>query len=221
MNFHFKAHCPRCGTKNAAFTALSASSIFTPNLIDVFSICGICDRGAIATYSNAGAFSHSDFRSLKNCQLKSISPSPPSRKAPKYTPDNIASFYVQGLASLFTRHYDAAGSMFRKTLDTGLKNSFPAIQGSLSTRIKTAAKEHQLTPSLADLADHIRLEGNKAVHEEEPFSAEEAEDLQAFTELVLSYLYFLPGKLEEAQHKIAVRSKQMTDHKPRDAKTKG
>lgn len=209
MNFHFKAHCPRCGTKNVAFTVLSASSIFPPNLIDVFCVCGICDRGAIATYSNAGAFSHSDYRSLKNCQFKGISPPPPSHKVPEYTPDNIASFYRQGLASLFTRHYDAAGSMFRKTLDTTLKNSFPDIQGSLSGRIKTAAEQHQLTPALANLADHIRLEGNKAVHEEEPFSSEEAEDLQAFTELVLSYLYLLPGKLEEAQGKITARSEEM------------
>ena len=96
-------------------------------------------------------------------------------------------------------NWDAAGSMFRKVLDTGLTAKFPNIAGTLYERIKAAAKQHRLTPDLANWADQIRLDGNDAVHDGKPFSQEDAERLQTFTELVLRYLFTLPGMLDEAR----------------------
>ncbi len=89
--------------------------------------------------------------------------------------------------------------MFRKALDTGLKAKFPDIKGTLFERIDEAARQNKLTPSLAEWAHQIRLDGNDAAHDEEPFSKEDAERLQTFTELVLLYLFTLPGKLDEAR----------------------
>lgn len=102
------------------------------------------------------------------------------------------------------RACDAAGSMFRKVLDTGLKAKFPKskypkIKGTLKQRIRKAADQHELTPELADWADQIRLDGNDAVHDEEPFTEEDARTLQTFTELVLTYLFTLPGMLKAAR----------------------
>ena len=96
-------------------------------------------------------------------------------------------------------NYDAAGSMFRKALDTGLKSKFPAIQGNLKVRINEAAKGGGLTPELAEWAHQIRLGGNDAAHEEEPFSKHDAKDLGTFTYLVFQYLFMLPGMLKEAR----------------------
>ena len=97
-------------------------------------------------------------------------------------------------------NWDAAGAMFRKTLETGLKHEFPKIQGTLFERIQEAAKQHHLTPDLANWAHQIRLDGNDAAHEEEPFSQDDAERLSVFTDMVLRYLFTLPGMLKQARN---------------------
>ena len=96
------------------------------------------------------------------------------------------------------KNWDAAGSMFRKALDTGLKSKFLEVQGTLYARIEKAANKQELSPALAEWAHQIRLGGNHAAHEE-AFSKEEAEELAMFTELVFLYLFTLPGMLKESQ----------------------
>ena len=95
--------------------------------------------------------------------------------------------------------WDAAGSMFRKVLDTGLKSKFSSHKGRLVDRIEKAAKQGELTPELAKWAHQIRIDGNDAAHEEKPFSEEDAKRLQTFTELVLIYLFMLPGMLAKVR----------------------
>lgn len=96
-------------------------------------------------------------------------------------------------------NWDAAGAMFRKALDTALKGKFPEIKGDLHKRIEKAQEMRELTPALAEWSHQIRLDGNEAAHSEDPFSQEDAERLQTFTNLVLLYLFTLPGMLAKAQ----------------------
>ena len=96
-------------------------------------------------------------------------------------------------------NWTAAGMMFRKTLEIGLKEKFPDIEGTLARRINIAAERGGLTPDLAAWAHQIRLDGNDAVHEAEPSEEEETRRLQDFTNLVLLYLFTLPGMLQEAR----------------------
>lgn len=53
-------------------------------------------------------------------------------------------------------------------------------------------------PDLADWAHQIRLDGRNAVHEEERLST--------FTNLILLYLFSLPGMIEQAQKATTRRS---------------
>ena len=87
--------------------------------------------------------------------------------------------------------------MFRKTLDTGLKKIVPDAKGNLLGRIKSAAETGKITQDMADWADRIRLDGNDAAHEDDPFTPQQAEELHLFTRLVMMYLFSLPGMLEE------------------------
>lgn len=89
--------------------------------------------------------------------------------------------------------------MFDKALETVLKNRFPKIWGDLYHRIEGAKNAGGLTPDLAEWSHKIRLDRREAVHEVEPFSKEDANRLQVFTQLVLIYLFELPGMLKEAQ----------------------
>ena len=96
-------------------------------------------------------------------------------------------------------NWDAAGLMFRRALEAGLKIKFPDIKGTLYERIEKAAEQQKLTPDLAAWSHEVRLGGNDAAHDEEPFDKEDAERLSTFTRLVLLYLFTLPGMLDEAR----------------------
>ena len=96
-------------------------------------------------------------------------------------------------------NWTAAGMMFRKALETALKAKFPDITGKLVVRIDTAAKAGDLTQDMAEWAHQIRLLGNDATHEEEPFSEEDARSMHAFTDLMLQYLFTLPGMMAAAR----------------------
>ena len=108
-------------------------------------------------------------------------------------PSNVASFYCQGIDSLSRKNFDAAGAMFRKSLDTGLKRIHPEGKGTLQRRIDELPDATGVTPAMKEWAHQIRHLGNDATHEEEPFSDDEVKALQSFTELFLTYAFTLPG----------------------------
>lgn len=170
---------------------------------DTLAFCGCCGRGILASFLVSGIVAPTDL--LKNYEpsmLKDLRvfPMRPNTEAPAHTPENVGKFYKQGTDNL-PGNYDAAGMMFRKALDVSLKVKFPDIDGTLTLyqRITEAEQQQGLTPDLAEWAHQIRLDGNDAAHEEEPFSKEDAESLHTFTELVLHYLFTLPGMLAEAR----------------------
>ncbi|MDE0705487.1 MAG: DUF4145 domain-containing protein, partial [Rhodospirillaceae bacterium] len=166
----FKEDCPHCGTKSVAFSIVQEIR-FDSTSWDTLMTCGNCGRGVLATFQGSGEkptqwVKRGDFRNY--IELK-LSPPKLDTGAPMHTPENVAKFYAQGVDNL-PGNWDAAGSMFRKTLETALKNKFPKIDGDLYHRIEGAAKDGGLTQDLAEWAHQIRLDGRSAVHEEEPFS---------------------------------------------------
>ena len=200
----FPADCPHCGTKKVAFTLIHQhhAGKEEDNIWDTLSICGQCSRCVLVAFlmprnTNPKGFLGST--RYNETHVLGMYPSLPDATAPAYTSDNVAQFYRQGMDNL-PGNWDAAGTMFRKALDTCLKSKFPRITGTLKQRIDKAAEAYELTPALAEWAHQIRLDGNDAAHEEKPFSKEDAERLQTFTELVLRYLFTLPGMLQQAQN---------------------
>ncbi len=197
----FKADCPHCGTRSVGFTITSEhrAHMTSSDLWDTLAFCHQCSRGILATFKTPA---HVKPKSLVGSKAGisplNISPSPPSTGAPQHVPDNVAEYYRQGMDNL-QGNWTAAGMMFRKTLDIGLKVKFPDISGSLKARIDAAAERGGLTADLAEWAHQIRLDGNVAAHEEEPSEEEDAQRLCAFTRLVLLYLFSLPGMLEKAR----------------------
>ena len=188
----FQADCPHCETKQVAFQKQreinwSRSGI---SYRDVAAQCGQCQRGIIVTYER---ISNHGF-----CYNGELYPRTAPPAAPLHTPDNVARFYIQGLDNL-SRNWDAAGSMFRKALETGLRAKFPDKTGTLYDRIESAKRASKLTPEMAKWAHQIRKLGNSATHDEEPWTKEEAQEMKVFTELVFQYLFTLPGMMEKAQ----------------------
>ena len=190
----FKGDCPHCGTLSVAFSqkATIQSGPGGHRITDVFAQCGYCARGLMAMVPRAVT----DPRDLYRPGVD-FAPSLPNTDAPASTPENVARYFKQGMENM-PRNPDAAGTMFRKTLETALKARFPEFGGTLIQRIQKAADDGALTRDMAEWAHHIRRLGNAAVHEDEPFSEDDARDLRSFTDLLLRYLFTLPGMLAEA-----------------------
>lgn len=200
--------CPRCGTKHVAFTVEHEkrvkSSYRGEKMWDVFASCGGCGRGVVLTFRiHESDPSPCEYLGRPHAERgrklipKSIAPKQPSTNAPDHTPENVAEFFKQG-ADNIPGNWDAAGSMFRKTLEVALKEKFPMHKGTLHDRIRSLGDNHYLTPDLVNWADRIRRLGNDASHESEPFSEHEARQLFTFTRLVLMYIFTLPGMLATA-----------------------
>lgn len=88
-------------------------------------------------------------------------------------------------------------------IDAMLKNK-GYEQGTLYSRIKTAAEDHLLTAEMAAWAHEIRLSANEPRHADKDFdgaSAEDADQILAFTKALGQYLYELPSKIEKWQDK--------------------
>ena len=198
----FRDNCPFCGTKSVAFTivAESVASKVSPYDWHSLAICGQCSRGVLTVFETPERSPPRDLLERgHNLDKRWIFPEPPKTEAPEHTPKNVANYYRQGMENL-GRNWDAAGTMFRKALDVGLKVKFSHdTKGKLYERIRRAADRHDLTPELADWAHQIRLDGNDAAHDEEPLLEPEARRLQVFTELVFRYLFTLPGMMQEAR----------------------
>ena len=108
--------------------------------------------------------------------VRKVAPSLPDTGAPDHTPENVGRFFEQGMENL-PRNFDAAGTMFRKALDTALAARFPELKGRLVERIDKAASNGALTRDMAEWAHRIRRLGNDAAHDEEPFSQSDVPEL--------------------------------------------
>lgn len=191
-----RGKCPHCGTKYVEFTVKHAIDKVRESgahiQVDMLAKCSYCDRGVLLMYFGPRYSIQLDSHNTK------IAPSPPDTNAPSYTPENVANYFRQAMENM-SGNYDAAGGMFRKTIETALGVKFGKLDENLGKFIKAAAEKGWLTKDMADWSDEVRLGGNKAVHEIEPFSKEDAEKLKDFTNLLLCYMFTLPGMLQQAK----------------------
>ena len=207
--------CPHCGTKQVGFKILKEYEYRRPQSaleIHAFVSCGNCGRTAVAVF-DTGEFVDTGKLALNLSQNVSLGgdhfrivefhPKPEVPTAPEHVPENVETFYLEAVEDVKARP-NAAGAMFRKALETGLKAVERGSQEEptgprkkLYERINALAEKGTITKDLAEWSHHIRLEGADAAHEEDPFTREEAERLHRFTELVMMYLFTLPGMLKE------------------------
>lgn len=113
---------------------------------------------------------------------------------PESLPPDVERIYLQAERNFPVEgNEEAAGTMYRKALDVGLKKIDPTSTGVLAARIKKLAAAGKLTPDIAEWSDHVRDLGNEAAHDEEPPTREELTDLRNFAEMVMRYLFSLPA----------------------------
>jgi hypothetical protein len=99
-------------------------------------------------------------------KIEKFWPEVPGPIIPDLLPPEVERIYLQGERNFpIEGNEEAAGTMYRKALDVGLKIVDPSITGVLKARIAELVKQNKITPSLGEWADQIRLLGNDTAHE--------------------------------------------------------
>jgi hypothetical protein len=159
--------------------------------------CGVCGNGVVGNYQGVSVPGWVSGQSgMGDSELVEIWPKRLPIEAPQHLPENVSRYYMQGMDNIKRKNFDAAGTMFGKALDTGLKKLHPGGNGTLEKRIDRLPETLGITPAMKEWAHEIRHLRNDAAHEEDPFLPEEAIALQSFTELFLTYAFTLPGMLD-------------------------
>ena len=143
-----KTTCPYCHTKGVAVTIYAVyfrmGNIDIPSYWDTLGICGLCGRGVLAVFQDREPRFYDgtwdDFLT-DGSRLIGVFPSPPSFSAPKHTPAPVALFVKQAKASL-PENCDAAGAMFRKALETALKDKLPGIDDKILYASASRGRQH-------------------------------------------------------------------------------
>ena len=171
--------------------------------------CGVCGNGIVAKLTGqhipawyAGQTTLNVHQQNAAGYLVETWPKPTSAKSPEHVNGTIAGYYTQAIDNMKRNNFDAAGIMFRKTLEASLKDLDPNGKGSLYNRIINLPANIGVTDSLKDCAHAVRQLGADAAHEDDPFSEQDVKAIQSFTELFLTYAYTLPGML--AARKAAI-----------------
>ena len=188
-----KGTCPYCRTTEVALSVTHRyDRPHDGGLHEAYALmsCGFCARASLGVFRRPNQSPLIDSRFLVDI-FPTLDVAPP-----KHLPAEVKSRYMEAV-KIMGMAPESAGMMFRKTLDVALKCIRPDDRGNLKQRIDKAAEGDAITKDLAEWAHRIRLDGNDAAHDDDPISPDEVNDLHRFTELVLLYLFSLPGMLDE------------------------
>lgn len=137
-----------------------------------------------------------------------IWPKPRKPSRPDHLPDAVARAYLAAERNFAQRGMEeAAAGSYGRALDIGTKLfAGDLADATLFARIKKLAETHRITADLAQWAHEIRLIRNDALHGIEEVNRDELTAIRGFTEMVLTYLFTLPGMLAARQADAAGKS---------------
>ena len=192
--------CPHCHSKKIALSAL-----FLMPLDDsegyAFLLCPNCRMPSCCHVVGTGRqdcnFSHfgkiNDSFELHHYIVREMWPAPVEANFPEHLPSAVLRSMEQAETNFRLKgHEEAAGVMYRKALELGLRQVDSNLTGMLASRIEQLGKAGKLTLDLVSWAKEIKNLGNEGAHEEEPLDREELEALRGLTDMVLRYLFTLP-----------------------------
>lgn len=218
------ADCPRCGAKRITFDLIAQTHVSTrydwQRWYEAFCICRHCGRSTVFVLSEEGIDEAKHIRKLGLAQLsgavnglvdiesfvslKDRAAIPP----PDHLPEEIRAVFSEGATCLAVGCFNAAGTMFRLSVDLATKSLLPdddeglnsKIRRNLGLRLPWLFEHHLLPESLRELSSCIKEDGNDGAHEGS-LKKEDAEDLLDFTTALLERLYTEPERLRLAKER--------------------
>jgi hypothetical protein len=190
----FVRDCPYCPATNSSFTIHWQGKI--GNLWRVGATCGACGDFIVARVSG-GNPNNSPQNTTGNInamgyQVGETWPSREAPVAPPHTPGPTASRFTDGEFNFQNGRWNAAVGMYRAALDLATKD-LQAQGATFFARLQWLNQNGRVTADIKDWADHVRVEGNGALHDPDDFSETDAKALRHFTTMFLRYVFEMPG----------------------------
>ncbi|MCX2696697.1 DUF4145 domain-containing protein [Ochrobactrum chromiisoli] len=215
----FVRDCVRCGVRTIQHMLVGQTQTDAKNYEwEVIGACTDCQQASVYLF-RLRAIGESPMTYTKGnieTNQSSLAGTPiriatTSMELSEYIPKRIAGLFREANECRQMTWYEAAGSMYRKTLDVATKHIFshdPRLAeknpaNALRSRIKAMGEMGILEHDIVELADIVALDGNDAVHDEDPYTKEEAEALEDLTLDLLDRLFVRPAKI------AAVKAKQI------------
>ncbi len=192
----FKTDCPHCSTTDVAFSVLTSYK-YDPTSCIAFCSCGRCNKPlTVRVLGLDGGIEQYSGDITKHFFVEDIWPSVEDLSAPRHTPEPVANRYIEGEDAFRRARWNSAVAMYRSALDIGTKEISGVPRGlTFYKRLIWLHDNRVITSQMKDWADHVRVEGNEALHDPDDFTEADATPLRLFTETFLRYIYELPGEV--------------------------
>lgn len=118
--------------------------------------------------------------------------------APDNCPDRAAKFFIEAKDNLQRGNFETSVMLCRKVIDIATREILgdESKKEQLSQRISMLYGKNLITEQMKDWAHIVRMDSNGAVHSDEEFNLEEANEMIGFTEVFLIYSFTLPSMVE-------------------------
>lgn len=189
--------CPHCHAQKVAFTLRwewpRGQNFF------VVGLCGACGHPILADVARTSS-SEAPLKVPYDVEqyyfVIRTWPNIQEIEAPRYTPPQVSRRFIEGENAFSRGDWNASVAMYRSALDISTKG-LDGVPPKLSfyERLKWLHSENRITSEMRDWADHVRIEGNEALHDPEYFEEKDASPLRLFTETFLKYIYEMPGEV--------------------------
>ncbi|MGR9150876.1 DUF4145 domain-containing protein [Rhizobium leguminosarum] len=215
MGSIIKRDCVRCGTRSVQLSAIGYSH-HGDGKWEIAFACNNCSQISIYRVTSGMNLPQNnnlnfDARNGVFCEQEAILNVAKAPILDPAIPGNIAAIFDQAAKCRRLEMPDAAGAMFRKTIDISTKAVFaidPRLADkkpaeALRVRIKALGQFKVLEEDIVELADVVAVDGNDAAHDVDPYTPEEAEALEELTVDLLDRIFVRPARI------AAVRAKQI------------
>ncbi|HHE4902725.1 MULTISPECIES: DUF4145 domain-containing protein [Morganella] len=207
----FDMTCPHCLREKAVLTAINEVRRDEQlDLIDITFKCRSCLKVGVAVVNTFGNPEPLSFAAKSlfgitipsnsyGYKIEEVIPAPKVSSAPDETPERAAKFFIESKDDYQRGRYETSVMNCRKVIDIATKVLMGDEAGSepLSKRISMLHGKGKITEQMKDWAHIVRIDSNGAVHSDEEFTKEEAEQILGFTEVFLMYSFTLPAMIEK------------------------
>ncbi len=136
--------------------------------------------------------------------IDAIFPEPKDRAdAPPSCPSPVERIFRQARSTHRRQEFDAAGMLYRKTVEAAVKELDPAGKGTLEKRIDALANGSKIPTDVAKWAHEVRFVGNDAAYDHDEPSREDIDATSEFVEAFLQYTFTMPQKMAARLSKAA------------------
>ena len=216
--------CPHCGAERMTFRVAGGA----PNrgygdapMVSIFAECLSCFHPVCveALSVNAGAIQSNVAQLLGNAMnsqndmlnsgfvLKEMWPPARTPQIPDALPGEVQRAFLQAEKNFFSLDCEeAAATMYRRSLDLGLKIAYPEYKGDLNKRIENLVEQHVLPSSIGDWAHQVRLVGNDGAHDLDGVTKADLVACRNFVDAVLRYTFSFPKMVADRRADPAAAS---------------